>query len=121
MSATLAEELASLAARVGMLHPEWRDPEQFFLARSELVAALRSLARQAGHAPARPPAAAPVSPWQRRARTPQAPASTVPARPVPPGARPPLLTLAPSPAHADAEDWFQALIDAAAGERAGAR
>ena len=120
MSATLAEELGALARRVGMLHPEWRDPERLFLARSELVAALRGLARQAGHAPARQPASACASPWQRRARTPT-PASPSPPMPVPPGDRPPLLTLAPRPAHADAEDWLRALIDAAGSERAGAQ
>jgi hypothetical protein len=38
-------ELEALAVRLGRLSPSWRDPEQFAVERSELVAQLRRLAR----------------------------------------------------------------------------
>ena len=38
-------ELEELASRLGRLSPSWKDPEQFAVERSELVAQLRRLAR----------------------------------------------------------------------------
>jgi hypothetical protein len=41
-------ELEELATRLGRLSPSWKDPEQFAVERSELVAQLRRLARVNG-------------------------------------------------------------------------
>lgn len=43
-----AEKLTNLAAQVARLCPDHRDPEAFHLAKSEIVATLRRLAREAG-------------------------------------------------------------------------
>jgi hypothetical protein len=40
-----ASRLQALAAAVARLRPDWRDAERFYEARSEIIAALRALAR----------------------------------------------------------------------------
>ncbi|MDR6770364.1 hypothetical protein [Azospirillum sp. BE72] len=47
MTAPLPEALNELAARLRRLTPSWQNPERFHEAKSELVADLRRLARQA--------------------------------------------------------------------------
>ena len=42
---TPAERLAILARAIGRLAPDWRDPERYFEARSELAEEARRLAR----------------------------------------------------------------------------
>lgn len=40
-----AERLATLAREIGRLAPDWRDPERYYEARSELAEEARRLAR----------------------------------------------------------------------------
>ena len=40
-----AERLATLARAIGRLAPDWRDPERYYEARSELAEEVRRLAR----------------------------------------------------------------------------
>ena len=47
----LANQLADLARRLARLAPDRRDPERYHCDKSELIAALRSLARQAERSP----------------------------------------------------------------------
>jgi hypothetical protein len=61
-AASTAAALEALAGRVARLRPCWTNPEPFFEARSEIVAELRQLARQA----MQEPRVAPVSPDRRR-------------------------------------------------------
>jgi hypothetical protein len=54
--------LEDLLRQARNLHPHWRDPERFFLARSDLIDGIRHLIAASGTAvpPARPAAPAPV-------------------------------------------------------------
>ena len=47
----LADQLADLARRLARLAPDRRDPERYHCDKSELIAALRSLAKQAEQSP----------------------------------------------------------------------
>jgi hypothetical protein len=79
----LASELEQLADQVGRLRPDWRDGERFYETRSEVIARLRSLARNppaqrvvikfipAVPTPAAPPPPSPTAP-ARGARRPAA-------------------------------------------------
>ncbi len=58
---SVAAELHEIAQAVGRLRPDWRDAEQFYEQRSEIIGALRRLARN-GHALAPAPLSRPAPP-----------------------------------------------------------
>jgi hypothetical protein len=85
-------ELHELAGRVRRLLPDWRDPERFFEARSEIAAALARLARSLQTEAAaphrlvptlRPPLPLRLAPAIRVALPAPPPPTTVPAPPAP--------------------------------------